>query len=476
MKKIVLIIIVIILMLLWTATMLHAQQQEKHYGGLLLNDSVYNQIPKKPVLLTRSYDLLPKSYSLRSYCPAVKNQGSHCTCTSWASAYAARTITEAIANHWNNPDQITGEAFSPLFVYSLVKGRDYGDCQAGIYIDAAFEELKRNGVVKYKDFNYDCTSGMTIPSDLYSKAESYTIDDYFALFSMKDSFAKKISTTKKSISESRPVIISMKNYNSFQKNDEEVWSGIKDSQDGYHAMCVVGYDDDKYGGAFLLMNSWGPRWGDGGFKWVKYTDYGENVNYAMEMYVRKKEMINSSVQPESVDLAGTLNFVLSTGQKMRPKLYGVNDIPYYVMEDSYVSGTRYRLYLSNREPAYVYVICSDLGNAVAKVFPPDAHTSPALVYASNDVAIPDEKWYIELDNTTGKDYVCVLYSRDELPIDNIIVKIKAVSGSFFEKVNKALADQIIPAKAINYNTSSIKFSAENTNKTVVPVIVEIDHK
>ena len=483
-------------------------QQEKYFTGLLLNDSAYAQIPQKPVLLTRSYDILPKSYSLRQYCPIAKNQGNNSTCTSWASAYAARTISEAVANNWQS-NQAAMEAFSPLFVYSLVRGESNGNCQAGIYLNAAFEVLKKNGVVKYQDFNYDCSSEMSIPSDLYLKAGSYTIDDYFALFSMTDPYLKKINTTKKSISENRPVVISMKNYNSFQKNDEEIWSGITDSQDGYHAMCVVGYDDNKYGGAFLLMNSWGTRWGDGGFKWVRYADYSENVNYAMEMYVRKKDNGTTSPQPptpapilpkpnpvspapkpilnttviipsaqsERVNLAGELHFILSTGTEMHPKLHTIkNNLPYYKMRDSYISGTRYRLYLYNNEPAYVYVIGSDLKNTVTKVFPPDNHISPALVYSSNDIAIPDENWYIEMDNTTGKDYVCVLYSRDELPIDNIIVKIEAVSGSFFEKVNKALADKMAPIQTINYNNSTIKFNVKNTDKTLVRVIVEIDHQ
>ena len=483
-------------------------QEAKYYSGLILNDSAYDQIPQKPVLLTRSYDILPKSYSLRQYCPVAKSQGNHSTCTSWASAYAARTISEAVANHWQS-NRVAVEAFSPLFVYSLVRGENNGNCQVGIYLNAAFEVLKKNGVVKYQDFSYDCSSGMPIPSYLYFKAGSYTIDDYFALFSMTDSYLKKINTTKKSISENRPVVISMKNYDSFQKNDEEIWSGITDAQDGYHAMCVVGYDDNKYGGAFLLMNSWGTRWGDNGFKWVRYADYSQNVNYAMEMYVRKKKhgtipplpptpapvsskpnpvspkpkpvsnttTITPSTQSERINLAGELHFVLSTGTEMHPKLYTAkNALPYYKMRNSYISGTRYRLYLSNREPAYVYVIGSDLTNAVTKVFPPDEHISPALVYSSNDMAIPDEKWYIEMDNTTGKDYVCILYSRDELPIDNIIVKVKAASGSFFEKVNKALADKMAPIQTINYHNSTIKFSVKNTDKTLVPIIVEIDHQ
>ena len=51
---------------------------------------------------------------------------------------------------------------------------------------------------------------------------------------------------------------------------------------GSHAVVAVGYDDDfeienwrngkKTVGAFLIRNSWGAGWGDGGYGWLPY-DY-----------------------------------------------------------------------------------------------------------------------------------------------------------------------------------------------------------
>ena len=477
-------VLTVILSTLCTMLTLQAQE-ETFFSGLIINDSAYAQIPQKPELLTRSYAVLPTSYSLRPYCPEIKSQGLYGTCTGWATAYAARTIAEAAANDWQDSAFITREAFSPLFVYALIKSNNDLNCQRGTQLNSAFEILKGKGVVKHNDFALDCPS--SVPRELYSIAASHTIDNYFTLFSDRDSYEKKINTTKKSIVENRPVIISIRLFTSFHAVDEEVWSGTPDVNRGYHAMCVVAYDDNKYGGAFLLMNSWGSYWGIGGFKWIRYSDYSQYVNYAFEMYVKKKELFDP-VQPvtpqpkpvrkqsELVDLAGELRFILSTGEEMRPNLQFGRTIPYYKLEGSYISGTRYRLYISNKEPAYVYVIGSDLKNSVTKIFPPNNHISAALVYQSNDIAIPDENWYIEMDNVIGIDYVCVLYSRDELPIDDIVKKIKAKSGSFFDKVTRVLSDKIAPAKTINYDISSINFSVRNTGKIIVPVIVEIDHK
>ncbi|MBC8066965.1 MAG: hypothetical protein IAG13_01415, partial [Deltaproteobacteria bacterium] len=37
---------------------------------------------------------------------------------------------------------------------------------------------------------------------------------------------------------------------------------------GAHMIVLVGWDDDK--GAWLMRNSWGTSWGDGGYGWIKY--------------------------------------------------------------------------------------------------------------------------------------------------------------------------------------------------------------
>ena len=43
-----------------------------------------------------------------------------------------------------------------------------------------------------------------------------------------------------------------------------------------HAVILVGWDDAK--GAWLLRNSWGTYWGDGGYMWIKYNT--NSVGYA----------------------------------------------------------------------------------------------------------------------------------------------------------------------------------------------------
>jgi hypothetical protein len=48
----------------------------------------------------------------------------------------------------------------------------------------------------------------------------------------------------------------------------DVANPLKEQLFGFHAVCVVGYDDVRH--AFLAVNSWGPRWNGNGFVWLSY--------------------------------------------------------------------------------------------------------------------------------------------------------------------------------------------------------------
>ena len=49
---------------------------------------------------------------------------------------------------------------------------------------------------------------------------------------------------------------------------------------GGHAMCVLGYDDYKAGGSFLVRNSWGRTFGADGNVWIKYRDFKKIISEA----------------------------------------------------------------------------------------------------------------------------------------------------------------------------------------------------
>lgn len=544
-----------------------------HFKGLIMDDETYAQAPEQPMQLTRDYVSLPSNYSLQKYCPTPKSQGDYGTCTSWATAYAARTIVEAIRNNWTDKNVINRESYSPPFIYKQIKDLDDANCQKGSVIGEALMLMKSKGVPKYSAFNPMCAD--YIPTKLFTDAYNHKIENFSRLFASDASQSVKVQTVKKALYENCPVVIGMDCYHSFNFV-KDVWSGTKDKYEGGHAMCIVAYDDQKYGGAFLLMNSWGTNWGLGGFGWVRYSDFASCTRYAYQVYVPKKAtptpvvdptpapkpatdskptiswssatsatsqkyviragvnsktkvteiivlvngttsrginavtndgyehvinqevMLNPGKNTISIEaknasgstkivkevtctlantnsLSGSMYVQLATGEKMNVQVNKQSAVPNYKVAQSYISGTRYRIYISNNEPAYVYVIASDLTNSVSKVFPPTDKISAALVYKSNNIALPDEKWYMEMDNTVGTDYLCVLYSKYELNIDDVISKIKSSNGTFAQRLTNVLGTKIAKSSEVTLESNSASFKAL-TSGTIVPIVLEITHK
>ena len=74
-----------------------------------------------------------------------------------------------------------------------------------------------------------------------------------------------------------------------------------------------------------------------------------------------------------------------------------------------------------------------------------------------------------------REYMCFFYSIDELNVDAIVDMMNEKRGKLFDKLHGALSTmRMIPQKDIRFVMNEIEFSAR-TDKTVVPVIIEIVH-
>jgi len=434
--------------------------------GLNFDDAGYQQVKLKAPLVRSLYTNLPSSASLKMYCPEPKSQGNYGTCVGWSTTYAALTIVDAMQKNLTNKATITDNAFAPGFTYKLTKESDDHSCSFGTYIDQAFENMKQYGGLKYKDFDISCP--VDIAPDLYIKAAQNKILDYAAVFGLFDGNNFKIEATKKSLAENKPVVIGMKCPPSFFEASG-VWTPAENFNDNFggHAMCVIGYDDNMYGGAFEIQNSWGIEWGNQGYIWIRYQDFANFTKYAYELIGKVKQ--NPGTKNT---LAGEVKYQLRGGSNMTASFDG----KIYQMKGEYKSGTLFRLYISNNEPAFVYAIGTDMTQKLYPVFPHLENISPALTYKQNDVAIPDETHYIQMDKTIGTDYLCVLYSLKPLDIETIKTSIIQASGSFYEKVQKALAAEMVETSAIQYfSDGRIGFDASSMSKNVVPLFVAIKH-
>ena len=497
------------LFLLWFPFLLNAQTE--YSTGLVFDDETYETIELKVPLTRGDYAALATSASLKKYCPTIGSQGSYGTCVGWSSGYAARTILWAKANNITAMSEINNNTFSPYFVYRNISS-DY-NCQDGTKLDDAMYILKYKGNILHKNFSSPCPS--SIPSRMFDDAKSNTIENYARVFGLYDDNDYKIKSVKKSLSEGNPVVIGMMVGKSFMSCNGDLYTPnpILDAQygGGGHAMCVIAYDDTKYGGAVQIMNSWGTSWGNQGFVWVKYNDFATYTKYAFELIdnIAPKPVVvvtpptpkptpSPTPKPippapkpiqDNIDFAGDIRFVMADGTEMKASITEVRglflpdeDKPTpknnlnnfkpdpnlttgkfiaYRMQRAYSEGTKFQVYLRNNEPAYVYAIAMDGTNKAVTLFPHKKGISPALNYKNNEVALPSEQQHIQMDNVRGTDIFCLLYSKKPLDIENINQNLEKESGTFFQRLYKVMKNDLVPRDYLRYYNQKMRFEIKS---------------
>jgi hypothetical protein len=245
--------------------------------GAIFDGETYDTLPRKAGE-PASYAELPFSVSLKQFAPLPGDQDDYGTCVAWAAAYAARTISESVALNRRNQSETTQNAFSPVFVYRIIMPDDPGGMR-GTQIYSALDMLRDTGAVRMAEIER-FSSFSRVDLSHFRKSRNYPIAGYVTLFSREDNRkpALVIRAVKRSLAEGKPVIIGMNTPNSFI-DAKIMWEPRENPEVFYggHAVCVIGYDDNKYNGAFEIQNSWGRKWGNGGFIWIPYKTFTDFV-------------------------------------------------------------------------------------------------------------------------------------------------------------------------------------------------------
>lgn len=268
----------------------YTAQHTRHFGCIIESDERLEIVENVEYSRAAS---IPVSFSLETLMPEIGDQGPNGTCTVWAAVYHAFTVLKRYE------DSEFKESFNPYSVWNPLKSRYYGTnaCEKdGGVIVKVLDHLIQYGAETFDSYEH----------------QKCRFEDMITISSEKLADFKKINPNKSEqikylISTGQPVIFGMNVYNTDQGesnnfSDKYITSeGLFDfpkfkslKASNGHSVCVIGYDDLKFGGAFKIANSWGKNWGDAGYFWLRYKDTWTIGNaYAL---LRKKSIDASAIE------------------------------------------------------------------------------------------------------------------------------------------------------------------------------------
>jgi hypothetical protein len=251
--------------------------------GIIFDTLNYHNLkeyfPEKDQGYAGSY--LPERISYRAYCPPVQNQGQVATCVGWATAYAQVSTQQNIMMGETDYRRKSARAMDPNFIYAMIRNYNDGWCQRGTMMSDAMEVLIQFGVKPYISVPWlSCNAVSAIDEFTIALSYIYSITDYYVL----QDRTNLTNTLKTTLNNGKVISIGVQTTPSFSKiGSSGLWvTAPGERLVGGHAMCIVGYDDNKFGGSFEVMNSYGQYFGDNGFIWIRYADMQK---YMQEAFV-----------------------------------------------------------------------------------------------------------------------------------------------------------------------------------------------
>lgn len=481
------------------ASLATAQAPDTFAAGLVWEDDRYDaQSRQSPE--DGSKAVMPASIDLTPYCPEVRHQGYIYSCVGWAAGYGALSIQRAILNNCTDKPVITRNAHSALFLYNQIKAED---CDQGSRISDALTFLTKNGDCLARQFDFDVNDCAQLPDSMVTtQARRFAIDDFLTLFSARENAAEKVRRVKLALSKKKPVIVGLLVLRNFYElKNAQYWHPHLGSQvaAGGHALVVVGYDDRK--GAFRLMNSWGKNWGDNGYIWVKYPDFGDFCKYAYILYLTTPgtDLQAAGTNPAQrtatdekprLELAGNFQFrhltgwQSSSGQPLFETAASLlNHQTYQLKKQDWPVGQLFQLLANTlHDEEYLYVFSVDARREVHFHWPRqavlhekfDGWNESGLLLHGGQIAIPGATKALKLAQP-GTDRLVLLFSKRKLETVRALAETLArQEGDLTRNLWQALGKYAVPLADITYAAEYMGFTAATRAEGyIVPVVLEV---
>lgn len=198
---------------------------------------------------------------LRQWCSPIEDQGHVGSCGGNGAVGALELLQNRLYGSYTD--------LSRLFVYynaRLMTGDQAVD--SGCYIHVAFETLKNIGTCTENSWPYDVNSVFMRPSwASYGEAYPNKVESYYRIGGKGSTRTDVIECA---ISSGYPVVFGMNVDQAYMDYTGGIVPMYSGKNKGGHCQVIVGYDATKR--LFIVRNSWGTGWGEGGYALLPY-DY-----------------------------------------------------------------------------------------------------------------------------------------------------------------------------------------------------------
>jgi PKD repeat protein/C1A family cysteine protease len=249
-------------------------------------------------------ETLPKSVdnTTLKYFPPIRSQGQIGSCGIFSAVYYTMTHMHAMANDLNAKTGGDTYRLSPKWVYNMVNGGS----DSGSWPYWAYDMGIQNGIATWNEFPYDSNYlEWKLDAQTWKNAINRRFDQTGYISSVNTTTG--LTNLKQMLANGYllnfATFIYSWNWTTIKKDpsssaaDAYVGKPIvyaSSGQSGYHAMTIVGYNDDIWTdinmnnivdpgekGALRIANSWGTDWNgsEAGFCWMSYAAVSQGGFY-----------------------------------------------------------------------------------------------------------------------------------------------------------------------------------------------------